>query len=38
MEMLAKGFGAKSVSLDFSRSELVEESVTEVAEQQVAQV
>jgi hypothetical protein len=37
MEMLAKSFGAESVSLDFSRSELVEESVTEVAEQQVAQ-
>lgn len=37
MEMLAKSFGAESVSLDFSRSKLVEESVTDVAEQQVAQ-
>ena len=35
MEMLAKSFGAKSVSLDFSRSELVEKSVTDVTPQQI---
>ena len=37
METLAKSFGAKSVQLDFSKSEMVERSVTDVSPQQVAE-
>ncbi len=37
METLAKSFGAKSVLLDFSKSKMVERSVTDVSPQQVAE-
>ncbi len=37
METLAKSFGAKSVVLDFSKSKMVERSVTDESPQQVAQ-
>jgi len=37
METLAKSFGAKSVLLDFSKSKMVERSVTDESPQQVAQ-
>jgi len=37
MEMLAKSFGAKAVSLDFSKSELLERSVTDVSPKQLSE-
>jgi hypothetical protein len=37
METLAKSFGAKSVMLDFSKSKMVERSVTDVSPQQIAE-
>jgi hypothetical protein len=37
METLAKSFGAKSVLLDFSKSKMVERSVTDVSPQQIAE-
>jgi hypothetical protein len=37
METLAKSFGATSVVLDFSKSKMVERSVTDVSPQQVAE-
>lgn len=37
METLAKSFGVKSVLLDFSKSKMVERSVTDVSPQQVAE-
>lgn len=37
IETLAKSFGAKSVLLDFSKSEMVERSVTDVSPRQVAE-
>jgi hypothetical protein len=37
METLAKSFGAKSVLLDFSKSKMVERSVTDASPQQVAE-
>ena len=36
MEMLAKSFGAKSVSLDFSKSRLLEKGVTDFSQAQAA--
>ncbi len=37
METLAKSFGAKSVLLDFSKSQMVERSVTDASPQQMAE-
>ena len=37
MEMLAKSFGAKSVSLDFSKSRLLEKGVTDLSQVQTAE-
>jgi len=37
METLAKSFGAKSVMLDFSKSKMVERSVTDVSPQQITE-
>jgi len=37
MEMLAKSFGAKAVSLDFRKSELLERSVTDVSPKQLSE-
>ena len=37
METLAKSFGAKSVLLDFSKSKMVERSVTDASPQQIAE-
>jgi hypothetical protein len=37
METLAKSFGAKSVLLDFSKSKMVEKSVTDVSAREVAE-
>ncbi|NIS59742.1 MAG: DUF4230 domain-containing protein [Proteobacteria bacterium] len=37
METLAKSFGAKSVLLDFSKSQMVERSVTDVSPRQMAE-
>jgi len=37
MEMLAKSFGAKAVSLDFSKSELLERSVVDVSPKQLSE-
>jgi hypothetical protein len=37
METLGKSFGAKSVVLDFSKSKMVERSVTDVSPQQIAE-
>jgi len=36
-EMIAKSFGAKSVLLDFSKSQLIERSITDISPQAVAE-